>query len=148
MHKFTPRSASHSHSSHASLLFFIMDPNTGGDGDSLPKDWEPMVDPSSGKDLPLRVIDLPPDSRGYKFAEAEFNKTMVQGRNYSAIVSIQHVQNRALYGQYIAKKKKLDSVNSAGVQNERWLFHGTKADAISHINQTNFNRSLCGQNGI
>ena len=118
-----------------------------GDGDSLPKDWDPMVDPSSGKDLPLRVIDLPPDSRGYRFARTEFDKTMVQGRNYKAIVSIWRVQNQALYGQYIAKKKKLDSVNLTGVQNERWLFHGTKTGAIAHINQTNFNRSLRGQNG-
>ena len=73
---------------------------------------------------------------------------MAQGKNYSAIVSIQRIQNRALYGQYIAKKRKLDSTNTSGVQSERWLFHGTKESAISHINETNFNRSLSGQNGI
>ena len=93
------------------------------------------------------VIDLAPDSKGHKFALAEFNKTMTQGTNYKAIVSVQRIQNLALYEQYVAKKKELDSVNPSGVQNEQWLFHGTAESAVSHINKTNFNRSLRGQNG-
>ena len=93
------------------------------------------------------VIDLAPDSKGYKFALEEFNKTMTQGTNYSAIVSIQRIQNQALYEQYAAEKKKLDSVNPSGVKNECWLFHGTKESAVSQINKTSFNRSFRGQNG-
>jgi poly [ADP-ribose] polymerase 10/14/15 len=115
--------------------------------DVLPVDWESMTDPSSKKEVPLRVIDLATSSRGYQFVLKEFNKTMTQGLNYTAIVKIQRIQNPALYGQYASKKKNLDLHNQSSVQNERWLFHGTKQSVISHINQTNFNRSLSGQNG-
>ena len=121
----------------------------GSEGsEGLPDDWESMVDPSSGKEVPLRVVDLSATSDGYKFALAEFHKTMAQGSNYSTIVKIQRVQNPALYGQYAAKKKHMETHNPAGVQNERWLFHGTKESSISQINKTNFNRSFRGQNGM
>jgi poly [ADP-ribose] polymerase 10/14/15 len=120
---------------------------TGSEDDGLREDWEPMTDPTSGKEVPLRVVDLADTSEGYKFALAEFNKTMTQGTNYTAIVNIQRIQNPALYGQYAAKKKYLDAHNPQGVQNESWLFHGTKASSLSQINKTNFNRSFRGQNG-
>ena len=106
-----------------------------------------MVDPASNKMVALRLVDLATSSKGYQFVLAEFHKTMTQGTNYTAIVKIQRIQNPGLYGQYASKKKYLDSRNPSSVQNERWLFHGTKESAISHINQTNFNRSLRGQNG-
>ena len=73
---------------------------------------------------------------------------MTQGKNYKAIVKIERIQNPAFYGQYAAKKKQLDTYNPKGVQNERWLFHGTKESSISKINKTNFNRSFRGQNGM
>ena len=107
-----------------------------------------MTDLTSGKEVPLRVIDLTATSEGYKFALAEFHKTMTPGSNYTSIIKIQRVQNPALYGQYAAKKKSLDAHNPKGTQNERWLFHGTKESSISKINQTNFNRSFRGQNGM
>ena len=113
---------------------------------SLPEDWEPMTE--SGKEVPLRVIDLPPASDGYQFALAEFHRTMAQGSNYTTIVTIQRVQNPALYGQYAAKKKYLDAHNPSGVQNERWLFHGVRSFAVPQINKTNFNRGFRGQNGM
>ena len=120
----------------------------GSEDDGLRDDWEPMTDPTSGKEVPLRVVDLPATSEGYKFALAEFHKTMTQGTNYTAIVKIERIQNPALYGQYAAKKKQLDAHNPKGVQNESWLFHGTKASSLSQINKTNFNRSFRGQNGM
>ena len=107
-----------------------------------------MVDPTSKKEVPLRVVDLPVASRGYKFALAEFHKTMTQGINYNAIVKIERIQNPALYGQYAAKKAQLDAHNPQTVQNERWLFHGTKESSVAKINKTNFNRSFRGQNGM
>ena len=121
----------------------------GAEGEGgLPDDWEPMIDPNSGKPVSLRVIDLPNTSKGYQLALAEFHKTMSQGKNYTAIVKIQRIQNPAMYGQYIAKKKQLDTQNPQGFQNERWLFHGTSSTAVPQINQTNFNRSFRGQNGM
>ena len=120
---------------------------TGSEGDVLPDYWDSMIDPTTKKPGPLRVIDVAARSEEYKFVLTEFNKTMVQGTNYTAIVTIERIQNPALYEQYAAKKKHLDSHNPKDVKNERWLFHGTKEDSVSHINTTNFNRSLCGQNG-
>lgn len=32
--------------------------------------------------------------------------------------------------------------------NEKMLFHGTREDSISHINQNGFNRSYAGKNGM
>ena len=118
-----------------------------GEAVVLPEDWEPTTHPKSGKEIPLRVIDLAATSEGYKFVLAEFHKTMTQGSNYTFIIKIQRVQNPTLYRQYAAKKKHLDAHNPGGTQNERWLFHGTKENIISQINQTNFNRSFRGQNG-
>ena len=104
-----------------------------------------MKDPTTGKEVPLRLVDLPATSEGYKFVLGEFHKTVAQG---TQIVKIQRIQNPSLYGQYAAKKKKLASHNPSGVQNERWLFHGTNSTAVLLINQTNFNRSFRGQNGM
>ena len=125
----------------------LFTPGSEGEVSGLPEDWEPMTDPTSGKEAPLRVIDLAATSEGYKFVLAEFHKTMTPGSTYTTIIKIQRVQNPALYGQYAAKKKHLDAHNPGGTQNERWLFHGTKESSISQINQTNFNRSFRGQNG-
>ena len=107
-----------------------------------------MNDPTTGKEVPLLLVDLPVTSEGYKFALGEFHKTVTQGRNYNQIVKIQRIQNPSLYGQYAAKKKYLESHNPSGVKNERWLFHGTNSTAVPQINQTNFNRSFRGQNGM
>ena len=120
--------------------------NVGAEEGGFPDDWEPMTD-STGKEVALKVVDLPATSEGYKFVLAEFHKTMTQGSNYTAIVKIQRIQNPSLYGQYAAKKKNMDAHNPKGVQNEKWLFHGTNESVISQINKTNFNRSFRGQNG-
>ena len=115
---------------------------SGAEGGGLPDDWDSM------EEVPLRVVDVPPGSDGYQFALAQFHKTMTQGTNYSSILKIQRIQNPALYGQYAAKKTHLDAHNPKGVQNERWLFHGTKETSVAKINKTNFNRSFRGQNGM
>ena len=127
-------------------MYYLLLGSEGSEG--LPDDWESMIDPASGKEVPLRVVDLAATSEGYKFALTEFHKTMAQGLNYSTIIKIQRIQNPALYGQYAAKKKHMETHNPSGVQNERWLFHGTKESSISQINKTNFNRSFRGQNGM
>ena len=120
----------------------------GSEGDGLPEEWEPMTDPTSGKEVPLRVVNLAPTSKGYQFALGEFHKTMTQDTRYTSIVKIEQIQNPAIYRQYAAKKKHLDAHNPKGVQNERWLFHGTQQSSLSQINKTNFNRSFRGQNGM
>ena len=115
--------------------------------DGLPGDWGPMIDPKTKQEVPLRVVGLPVYSGSYQFALAEFHKTMTPGANYRAIVKIERIQNPALYRQYAAKKKQLESYKPKGVRNERWLFHGSKQSDVSKINKTNFNRWYHGQNG-
>ena len=107
-----------------------------------------MTDPTTNKVVSLRVFVLAPTSKGYKFALGEFDRTMKSKSKYSTIVKIERIQNPVLYRQYSAKKKHLDSHNPSGLQNERWLFHGTKEASITLINKTNFNRSYRGQNGM
>ena len=120
----------------------------GAEDSDLPEDWEPMTDPSSRKEVALRVVNLAATSEGYRFALAEFNKTMIQGTNYTSIVKIERIQNPALYRHYATKKKYLDTHNPKGVQNERWLFHGTQESSVHQINKTSFNRNFHGQNGM
>lgn len=110
-------------------------------------DWDSMTDPSSGQGVKLRVIDLDDTGKEYKFVQARFNETMTQ-KDYTAIVNIHRVQNPALYAQYAAKKQQMDTHIPSRVQSECWLFHGTTSSAVPWINQTNFNRSYRGQNGM
>ena len=104
-----------------------------------------MTDPSTGKEVTLKVVDLPATSEGYQFVLAKFHKTM---KRSTYIDKIQRIQNSSLYGQYAANKKNMDAHNPRQVQNERWLFHGTNETVVPQINRTNFNRSFRGQNGI
>ena len=99
-----------------------------------------MVDPVSNK---ASVIDLATQDKEYQFVLSEFIKTM----KLRAIVKIQRIQNPALYGQFIAKKKQLDFHNPKGIQNERWLFHGTRKDSLTSINRNGFNRNFRGRSG-
>ena len=121
----------------------------------------------------LHLVDLKTDSQEYKRVLDNFEKTMqktqaplhsnslyaqtqvpvpslraTMGSSYTSIVKIQRVQNLVLYAQFMAKKKEMDKNNSAGHQNEMWLFHGTTADTCPKINQQGFNRSFSGKNGM
>ena len=135
------------------------------------------MDPSTGKERPLHVVDLNSQNQEYQDMKKMFDATMQQnvssttatpahphvrstkaiatfasgfglpGYMYNTIVKIQRIQNPALYFQYIARKKEMDKFNPQGHKNERRLFHGTKPDTCSQINHGGFNRSYCGQNG-
>nr|KAG5706723.1 hypothetical protein BaRGS_007226 [Batillaria attramentaria] len=59
---------------------------------------------------------------------------------------IKRIENTMLYEQYEAKKFHLERQNP-GIENEKSLWHGTSADAITNINRYGFNRSYCGKNG-
>ena len=70
-----------------------------------------------------------------------------QSDTYSSIVTIERIQNPALYSQYVARKKQMDKQNPPRHQNERLLFHGTSVDSCGSINHGGFNRSFSGRNG-
>jgi hypothetical protein len=59
---------------------------------------------------------------------------------------IERIQNPLLFKQYVIRKEEMDRANP-GKQNERTLWHGTSADALTSINETGFNRSYFGKNG-
>ena len=61
---------------------------------------------------------------------------------------ISRLQNPTLYSQYVVRKKQMEqSLQGAGVQVERMLWHGTGADTLESISLHGFNRSYCGKNG-
>ena len=105
-----------------------------------PSDWDPMPKDSNSREAIVHLVPLKQTSGEYVDALGQFNKTMQS--NYQKIVSIQRIQNPVLYGQYVARKKEMDKRNPPNCQNERWLFHGTKAHVVENINTQGFNRSF------
>ncbi len=139
----------------------------------VPKYWDKLpVDPATGKEVPVHVVDLVPGGPEYAMVESEFHKTMhvqsvatqlqaslgvvgpqlgrirAQPPNYNSIVRIQRVQNPTQYGLYSTKKREMDKHNPDGHPNEMKLFHGTRHDTCAKINSQSFNRSYAGQNGL
>ncbi|CAL1532228.1 unnamed protein product [Lymnaea stagnalis] len=105
-------------------------------GEPIPKHWEPMSVNES-----LKVVNLPADCDEYKKVAAYFRFKDAVGN----IHTIERVQNRSLYQQFVAKKREIDGRNP-NHENELFLFHGSDINAISAINNTGFNRSYCGKN--
>lgn len=101
----------------------------------MPKD-------SQGKEKHFHFVALPSDNSEYQTVEAAFNKTMVG--MYHHIVSIQRLQNPALYKLYALKKREMEKHNPPG---EKWLWHGTSPDTLAKINTRGFDRSFAGKNG-
>ena len=105
------------------------------------------VDPATQREVYVHIVDLDPGCSEYQGVLNEFDKTMNPGQHYNNLIKIQRIQNPALYGQYIARKKEMDKQNPKGHQNERQLFHGTSADTVPKINLQGYNRSFAGKNG-
>ena len=65
---------------------------------------------------------------------------------FSSFKSLERIQNKMLYRQYIIHKQNMIDKNKQ--PNEMNLFHGTAASSIDKICKTGFNRSYCGINGV
>ena len=64
------------------------------------------------------------------------------------IISIERIQNEALYIQYQTKKLAMDNLKSSTKQsNELRLFHGTDHSTAAKICTQGFDRSFAGKNG-
>nr|XP_023650002.1 poly [ADP-ribose] polymerase 14 isoform X5 [Paramormyrops kingsleyae] len=98
-------------------------------------DWDDM------KGYELLEVTLGTSSTEYQQVEAEFRKTGLSNQ----IIKIVRIQNNTLWKNYQIKKDGMDKKNKHS-NNERWLFHGTCATTISHINSQGFNRSYAGKN--
>ena len=105
-----------------------------------PPDWDTMPSDSSGKEVPVHLVDQKPGSNEYNDVLSKFDLTM-KGR-YTNIVSIQRMQNPIQYGQYVARKREMEKRNPTGCKNELMLFHGTKPNVVESINTQGFNRSF------
>ncbi|CAL1544297.1 unnamed protein product [Lymnaea stagnalis] len=92
-------------------------------------------------DEPFKLVSLAIDSDEYKEVSAYYRFHGAAGN----IHNIERVQNRALYQQFIAKKREIDFRNPSN-KNEVPLFHGSDFTAVNDINKTGFNRSYCGKN--
>jgi poly [ADP-ribose] polymerase 10/14/15 len=115
--------------------------------ESKPDNWDPMPIDSKGNEKQVHCVSLTAGCPEYNHVEIHFNKTMQKGTSYNQIISIKRIQNPALYQQYVVKRKQMDKLNPKGHENERWLWHGTKFDALEHINTSGLDRGYAGVNG-
>ncbi|XP_027724859.1 poly [ADP-ribose] polymerase 15-like, partial [Vombatus ursinus] len=102
----------------------------------IPNHWDEM------KDQNLLLVDLPPGHQEYNQVKDKFSQTCAD----FIIEKIQRIQNRSLWNSYNIKKIFMDDQNKH-TNNEKFLFHGTDVDSVSHINSQGFNRSYAGKNG-
>ncbi|XP_060608587.1 protein mono-ADP-ribosyltransferase PARP14-like [Ruditapes philippinarum] len=93
----------------------------------------------------LRVIDLKQDAQEYIDMKQKF---LDSASSDYEVLKIQKIQNKTLWEQYQSKRNQLEARNKPETQNERMLWHGTKAEAVDSINIHGFNRSFCGQNAV
>uniref|UniRef100_A0A9J8AV17 Poly [ADP-ribose] polymerase n=1 Tax=Cyprinus carpio carpio TaxID=630221 RepID=A0A9J8AV17_CYPCA len=103
---------------------------------SLPSHWEDM------KGQSVVLVKLTAGSKEYAEVEKEFTST-----GLSSIITIERVQNSALWRNYMIKKEELEDKNKH-TKNEKRLFHGTGPDKTDQINNHGFNRSFAGMHGI
>uniref|UniRef100_A0A3Q0QXG4 Poly [ADP-ribose] polymerase n=1 Tax=Amphilophus citrinellus TaxID=61819 RepID=A0A3Q0QXG4_AMPCI len=102
----------------------------------LPSFWEDMKG-----DL-VKLFALTPGSKEYKDVEGELTKAGL----HVNIISIERVQNPTLWQNYQILKKQMEAKNKH-TNNEKLLYHGTKATSIDLINKQGFNRRNAGAHG-
>uniref|UniRef100_A0A8C1WAV4 Poly [ADP-ribose] polymerase n=1 Tax=Cyprinus carpio TaxID=7962 RepID=A0A8C1WAV4_CYPCA len=101
---------------------------------ALPSHWEDM------KGQAVVLVKIRAGSKEYAEVETEFTST---GLSSNSIITIERVQNSALWRNYMIKKEELEDKNKHK-NNEKRLFHGTGPDNIDQINNNGFNRSFAG----
>uniref|UniRef100_A0A3P9AY49 Poly [ADP-ribose] polymerase n=1 Tax=Maylandia zebra TaxID=106582 RepID=A0A3P9AY49_9CICH len=105
------------------------------DDSALPSCWEDMKG-----DL-VKLFALTPGAQEYDNVEQELTKN----RLHVNIISIERVQNPTLWQNYQILKKQMEAKNKHK-NNEKLLFHGTRATSVDLINDKGFNRSYAGTN--
>ncbi|XP_052530569.1 protein mono-ADP-ribosyltransferase PARP14-like isoform X2 [Tympanuchus pallidicinctus] len=102
---------------------------------ALPEKWDDM------QNQQLKIVKLTPDTKDYKEVKERFLKT-TPSLNLK-IEKIERVQNPSLWKVYQIKKCQMDAKNGNN-NNEKFLFHGTRAESLTFINNYGFNRSYAG----
>ncbi|XP_058151669.1 protein mono-ADP-ribosyltransferase PARP14 isoform X1 [Dasypus novemcinctus] len=122
---------------------------TDGKGNSLPIQRltkSEVAIPASWTDMKQQnscLVVLQPGQSEYNTVASKFNQTCANFK----IEKIERVQNPDLWNSYQAKKKIMDAKNGQ-TQNEKFLFHGTDAASLPHVNRNGFNRSYAGKNAV
>ena len=109
--------------------------------DFVPHFWAPQPCLTDGAPAPIAMVNILPGNPEYQQVASMFYSTGGNG----TIVTIERVQNPALYMQYTMHRQEVE--NKHFNHNERQLFHGTKGCNVRAINSQGFNRSFCGRNG-
>ena len=111
---------------------------------AAPSHWDKVRDA-----LVAERITLPNGEE--KDAAVKAFKESLQGSGVK-IVSVERVQNMAMYQSYAVKRQgmimrdKSKGDRSIGDKEKVWLFHGTAADTVPKIIQQGFSRSFAGKN--
>ncbi|XP_052772658.1 protein mono-ADP-ribosyltransferase PARP14-like isoform X2 [Mya arenaria] len=88
---------------------------------------------------PLKIVQLPPTDPDFVTVSKQFLADT--GLPPTNIVKIERIQNPALYGQYFAKKKHMESAGG-GPKIERMLWHGTRTPQVANnITSKGFDRN-------
>ncbi|TSM60565.1 Poly [ADP-ribose] polymerase 14 [Bagarius yarrelli] len=103
--------------------------------DDLPKKWDVMESNELHK-----VCLLQTNSKEYNDVLAHFRKTC-----YHSVHKIERIQNPCMWKNYQNNKQFMEQKNGHQ-NNEKLLFHGTREESISQINENGFNRSYAGKN--
>ncbi|NXA55432.1 PAR14 polymerase, partial [Nothocercus julius] len=110
------------------------------------KDQESILLPATWDDVQteqVKIVELKAEMKEYKDVEARFQQTCSSFK----IEKIERIQNPYFWKAYQIKKLEMDKKNG-NRNNERQLFHGTRRDSITLINNRGFNRSYAGANGV
>uniref|UniRef100_A0A6P8PXJ7 Poly [ADP-ribose] polymerase n=1 Tax=Geotrypetes seraphini TaxID=260995 RepID=A0A6P8PXJ7_GEOSA len=100
-----------------------------GSEPDIPRHWELMQDCLSKR------VELQVTSEEYKNVANRFHQT---AENH-VIIKIERIQNTYLWHSFRCKRSWLERKNPPGLQNERLLFHGTRASTCNSIQEIGFN---------
>ncbi|XP_062374300.1 protein mono-ADP-ribosyltransferase PARP12 isoform X2 [Sardina pilchardus] len=114
-------------------------PNNRSNFKALPTHWDKAQTPDTG----YKRVSLPSGTNEYNRMVALFNTTM-RGFN---IVSIERIQNKALWEVFQWQKDLMKKNNSGRNVVEKELFHGTDSKYVDAICHNNFDWRICGTHG-
>ncbi|RXN09996.1 poly [ADP-ribose] polymerase 14-like protein [Labeo rohita] len=110
--------------------------------ENLPDFAVPIYWDNMNKSETFKVIELDQSSGEYETVKMDFKRTVTK-----TVLKIQRIQNINLRRLYEVRKTELENRNDSMGAGEKILYHGTSKESCTSIMNTNFNRSLAGQNG-
>nr|XP_006012199.1 PREDICTED: poly [ADP-ribose] polymerase 14-like [Latimeria chalumnae] len=112
--------------------------------DEIPDTW---TDFDKDATETCSVVLLDSQTSEYMEVLNEFLQTMGNHKAATQVLEIKRIENPSLWRLYVARRKEMNR-KRPNQQNERILYHGTKAEVCDVINADGFNRSYSGANAI